>query len=164
MKIKGLLRRLDQRLGDKLSFAMTIQPVFFYALILTACSTVSKERPEFNKPYGVVRSAVQHNMPRGIRTTSRNGRTYISEYFLLGNWDEDGTEARERGFAKATILNSSRPYQVEAAIYRQHMISKGEYSDAQIDEQASERLIKKISDDIANRREDRNIIDDFKPF
>lgn len=104
-------------------------------------------------------------MPLGVRSTSRNGRTFESNYFLpKGNWDEDGTDAKERAFARTTILNSSRPYQVEVTVFRQSKVAPGEYSAPQRDDELSERLANRIEADIANRREDRNIIDDFKPF
>ena len=141
---------------------MTIQLVFFYAFA-TGCASAEKTR-EFDRPWGVVRATVQKNMPLGVRTTSRNGRTFESNYFVpKGNWDDDGTTAKVRAFARTTILGSSRPYQVEVSVFRQHK-EGGEYSSPELDQDLSERLANKIEADIANRREDRNIIDDFKPF
>lgn len=81
--------------------------------------TTAVKTKDFNRPYGVVRATVQKAMPLGIRSTSRNGRTYESNYFIpRGTWEEDGTEAKERAFARATILGSSRPYSVEVWVLR----------------------------------------------
>lgn len=163
IELTGAMKHLDLRPAGKLSLLMTIQLVFFCAFV-TACSTTSATSREYNRPWGVVRATVQKNLPLGVRTTSRNGRTFESNYFIpKGNWDDDGADAKERAFARATILNSSRPYQVEVAVFRQRKISGG-YSAPELDDELSERLSNKIANDIANRREDRNIIDDFKPF
>lgn len=148
---------------------MTIQLVcsfFIFSVLVVGCA--SSNSREYNRPWGVVRATVQKNLPLGVRTTSRNGRTFESNYFIpKGNWDDDGTDAKERAFARATILNASRPYQVDVSVFRQRK-SGGEYgggySDPEHDNELSERLANKIATDIANRREDRNIIDDFKPF
>jgi len=142
---------------------MTIQLVFFYTFMVGCAST--QESREYNRPWGVVRATVQKNMPLGIRTTSRNGRTFESNFFIpKGNWDDDGTDAKDRAFARSTILGSSRPYTVEVTVYRQRKLGPGEYSEPEADDVLTERLANKIETDIANRREDRNIIDDFKPF
>lgn len=166
IEFAGALKHLDPqkcfRPGWKITSMVTIQLVFF-SVFFMGCATSSNSR-EFNRPWGVVRATVQKNLPLGIRTTSRNGRTYESNFFVpKGNWDEDGTDSRERAFARATIFNASRPYRVEASVFRQRKISGG-YSEPELDEELSERLVSKIASDIANRRDDRNIIDDFKPF
>lgn len=163
IEITGARKHLGLRPASKIISSMTIQLVFFI-LLLTGCATSSLTSREYNRPWGVVRATVQKNLPLGIRTTSRNGRTFESNYFIpKGSWEDDGTDARERAFARATILNSSRPYRVEVAVFRQSKFS-GEYSQPELDDRLSERLANKIATDIANRREDRNIIDDFKPF
>lgn len=166
IEFAGASKHLDVRPEGRSSLRMTIQLVcvsFLFCALLVSCATSSTSR-EYNRPWGVVRATVQKNLPLGVRTTSRNGRTFESNYFVpKGSWEDDGTDARERAFARVTILNSSRPYQVEASVYRQSKISGG-YSDPELDDTLSERLSNKIATDIANRREDRNIIDDFKPF
>lgn len=164
MNISGAFNSLDQGPVGKFTRVVTIQLVFFYALMIVGCAT-SSTSPEINKPYGVVRATVQKNMPRGIRTTSRNGRTFESQYFVpSGIWEDDGTNARERAFARVTILGASRPYTIQVSVYREKRISAGEYSAGHLDDQLSNELQKKILEDIANRREDRNMIDDFKAF
>jgi hypothetical protein len=147
----------------KLSVLMTIQAGLFLFLLSSCVSTAVKTK-DFNRPYGVVRATVQKAMPLGVRSTSRNGRTYESNYFIpRGTWEEDGTEAKERAFARATILGSGRPYTVECWVLRQRKEAGG-YSAPEIDDDLSGRLATKIEEGIANRREDRNMIDDFKPF
>lgn len=164
MRIAKYLMNSDLRPARVLSKVMTTQLVFF-CLFAIGCSSNAIKTPEFNKPYGVVRVAVQKNMPLGIRTTSRNGRTFQSNYFVpSGIWDKDGTNARERAYAQATILGPARPYTVEATVFRQRRLGSGEYSAPQRDDRLSEELANKIEEDIANRRDDRNVIDDFNAF
>lgn len=103
-------------------------------------------------------------MPMGsVKEQSLNGRELTSYYFNPKDFDEDATDRAERAYAKVTILGSGRPYTIEVRVFREKRI-KGQYTLIGEDRKLSNELLERIREALADRRDDRNIIDDFRAF
>jgi hypothetical protein len=136
--------------------------VLLWSLVLTCCATYPPG--EYQRPLSVVRGAVLKTLPRGLAFTSENGRTFTSNYFVpKGDMKADGTHAKERARAAVTILGASRPYAIEVKVFLEIKDEDGYASDG-LDTDLADRLDESIRKELANRRDDRNLIDDFKSF
>jgi hypothetical protein len=113
--------------------------------------------------YPTVRKVVMTNMPLGVRDESPNGREITSNYFSPKNWEVNAAEKSERAYAKAVILGSSRPYKIDIKIVREKKSGKG-YVSLGEDKKLTQELVEAIRDALADRREERNIIDEFRAF
>jgi hypothetical protein len=143
----------------------------FLYLMLTACSS-GPVIHDVNQSYNQIRQTLITNLPNGLRGESPNGRELTSGFFTAGVLenavflDEDkAMTVAERAYAKVIILGERRPYQIEIRVYRQKRDAKRRrYSSPSIDKKASQDLARHFNAALANRREDMNVIDDFRAF
>ena len=119
-------------------------------------------------PYVTLRGLIKSSMPQGVVHESENGRELTSGYFTPMNFYEPGENKPERVHAKVLILGSSRPFRVEIRCLREKRgrESKGKASYVELGEDVrlSKQLAQYFRDAMADRREDRSLIDDFRPF
>ena len=118
---------------------------------------------------GDIRSAVVASFPIGSRSVSSNGREMVSKHFLIsGNGSvRPAGDALERYFAQITILGDRRPYNVEIVVAHEKRVLRGEnftYVIDYYDTVLARDISRKLEEELAKRREDRNIIDDFRVF
>ncbi len=123
-----------------------------------------------NLDYSLIslRSYTQKALPAGLATVSSNGREFTSNRFVFRkNKYEMAQDATSRYYAKITILGSSQPYSVEVTVYQEKRIWNGERSSFKVVSESS-YLARKVAADfnteLTKRREDPNIIDDFRVF
>lgn len=114
--------------------------------------------------FTTVKKVVMNILPQGVREESLNGREVTSGYFNPRNWEEDASEKSERAFAKVLILGSSRPYSIDVHVFKEKRRGSGNYRNAGEDRKLTKDLVDRIKEALADRREDRNIIDDFRAF
>lgn len=111
-----------------------------------------------------LQSVITQQIPRGVRTKSANQREFYSHYFSpYGNLDDDATERRERAYAQITILGDRRPYRTDIRVYRENKTDSG-YKKSRLDKNLSRQVAARIQAALAKGRENRNVIDDFRPF
>lgn len=118
-------------------------------------------------PYTTLKNVIKKSMPQGVVAESVNGREMTSGYFTPTNFYESGDNKTERVYAKVLILGSSRPFKVEVQCLRERRGKeggKGTYIPQGEDVRLSKQLAQYFRDALADRREDRSIIDDFRPF
>ena len=132
------------------------------SFLLTGCA--SSNIHDVNSAFLTVRKTVVGTFPFGLRQESENGRELYSGYFDPKNWDEDATEKTERAYAKVVILNASRPYDVDAHVYREKRGKTPIYHNLGEDRKLTKQLLTRLLDGLADRHDDRNIIDDFRAF
>ena len=70
----------------------------------------------------------------------------------------------ERIYATVVINGERRPYNIITKIFRQHRDKHHHYSSPVLDQKLSHDLASRIREGLANRREDMNVIDDFRAF
>ena len=118
-------------------------------------------------PYTTLKNVIKKSMPQGVVAESVNGREMTSGYFTPTNFYESGDSKTERVYAKVLILGSSRPFKVEVQCLRERRGregGKGTYLPQGEDVRLSKQLAQYFRDALADRREDRTLIDDFRPF
>src|SRR5262249_51144281 len=111
-----------------------------------------------------VKKTVISLLPQGLKGESENGRELTSGYFNAHNWEEDATDKSERVYAKVLILESGRPYRIDVHVIKEKKGKGGAYTKTGEDKKATQDLVEKLKDALADRREDRNIIDEFRAF
>lgn len=148
--------------------SLAIQAILMFALfiicsaILTSCSTASSIR-DVPLSYNAIKTVVTANVPQGVRRESANGRELTSNYFEIETFKPEKSDANERAYSVVKILGSSRPYNVDVQVFREEK-RKGIWRADGGDSDMTEKLGERIKQALADRREDRNVIDDFRAF
>lgn len=135
---------------------------------LVGCTHGGVRMENIDVPLVEIQKAVVNSLPLGKRTVSTNGREFFSEYFVVvEKRARPASKLGKRYYAHVYVLGDRRPYIIEGLV-RKEVREKGkigpEYSDAGIDSRLSKVLMRKIKNNLSKRREDRNIIDDFRVF
>jgi hypothetical protein len=121
-----------------------------------------------NWPLTSLQGLVAGVLPTGLRNTSRNGREMYSKHFVVdGTQYKPAADAIERYFATVMVLGSSRPYDLEIFVTREKRVLRQnnfEYREFGYDITLAREIEYKLKEELAKRREDRNIIDDFRVF
>ena len=146
------------------------------ALSLTfGCSTITGNHQEairiqdVDKPISDIRVAISEVLPAGQRTMSPNGREIQSRHFLpdgKGGF-KPADDALERYFAHLAILGDRRPYQIEILVTHEKRVTRGSqytFIVDRYDKRLAKDLAKRLRLELTKRREDRNIIDDFRVY
>jgi ferredoxin-NADP reductase len=116
-------------------------------------------------PFTIVRATVISRMPFGVRNQSENGREFTSGYFSTLSLDEEAAEKPTREYALVTILGSGRPYSISVKVTREQRLKNStRYREVGQDKHLAGELADRIKAALAERREDRNVIDDFRAF
>ena len=102
-------------------------------------------------------------MPQGIRRESANGREMTSAYFSVDGFKAEKPDMTERAYAVVTILGASRPYNIDVKVLREEK-RKGTWRADGRDSELTKELGERLKQALADRREDRNVIDDFRAF
>jgi hypothetical protein len=134
------------------------------AVVFSGCST----KPSIHDvmlPYNTVRQAVISNLPFGLRKQSANGRELTSNYFSPTSFDTDAEDLPDRAYAEVVILGSSRPFQIAVKVIRERRRRKSRsYAVLGEDKKLTREMVRRLKNTLADRREDRNVIDDFRAF
>ena len=144
---------------------MAIQSMIFCGLLgsVLGCQSVTSI-DNVNRPYGVIRASVKESLPGGVRKISANAREYDSYYFApKGPLDVDAERARVRESAHIMILGPGRPYEITVEVTIETRTSSG-YEKTGHDYRRAAEIARLIQTGLSNRRDDRNMIDDIKPF
>lgn len=132
-------------------------------LVITSCQSVYTVE-NINRPVQTIRAAVKEVLPGGLRRVSENGREHDSYYFpTKGSFDADGSTLSPRSYAHMVILGAGRPYGVSIEIFVEKKQGTT-YQKVGLDLKRAQELGKKLKTALANRRDERNVIDEFKPF
>lgn len=148
--------------------------VILVFLFLSGCAVLGNNRhalkiSEVDWSLGEIRSSIGAIIPAGQRAMSPNGREILSRHFVLDrqrNFKPAG-DALERYFAQFLILGDRRPYDVEILVTHEKRVLKGNqfvYMVSGYDPRLAKELEKRLRTELTKRREDRNIIDDFRVF
>ncbi len=119
-------------------------------------------------PLQAIQQIIVGALPAGLRKNSANSREFYSGYFVYtkSHFAPAG-DAVNRYYAQVTILGDSRPYNIEILVtheVRELSGEKFEYVRAGQDTRLAKQLEQLLRTRLTKRREDRNIIDDFRVF
>lgn len=124
---------------------------------------------QINISLGEVTNLIRHTIPLGIRTVSPNNREFLSQNFVLvdGKDYAPAKDANTRYYAKMLILNSSRPFDLEMQVLREvreDVNGRIVYSFDGYDIRLARMLKTQVKEALSKRRDDLNVIDDFRVF
>lgn len=99
------------------------------------------------------------------RITSENGRELFSKFYdRKGVMDDKSKTNRERLFTHITILGDRRPYDIQIEVVVEIRDKEGAYQVVEKDDARAEKIAKDIQKALVQSRDNRNVIDDFKPY
>lgn len=107
------------------------------------------------------------SLPLGLRSSSPNGRELNSQYFIAENSKFKPAEsANERKFAQIIVLGDQRPYKIQVYVYVE---KRGEGSGSPFikmgtDLSLAQVVARRFQNQLTKRRDDLNVIDDFRVF
>ena len=140
------------------------------ALLAAGCSSRGTLRvSDLDRPLLELQQVAAHSLPLGLKSTSANGREFFSRYFVANLKERKFKPAEnspERRFAQILVLGDRRPYTVQIVVHveRRDTDRAGGYSEVGTDVTAAEVIRRRFSQKLSERREDLNIIDDFRVF
>jgi hypothetical protein len=154
--------------------ALRILICFSFCLyFFTGCASLSTPPyatvfKDINLRLADVRELVESQLPIGRRATSPNGRQLLSKHFVRhrGHY-VPADDATERYFAQVLILNDRPPYDLMIAVTKERRVVSGQqftYKVVGHDLRLAKELEEALRKELSQRREDRNIIDDFRVF
>jgi hypothetical protein len=153
----------SQACGGKFVAAIRLFVFTSFLVVLQGCASKAPIQ-DITLPYTSLKSILLNAFPTGLREQSPNGRTLTFNYFEPGNWSKAAPTAEERAYAVVVINGSSRPFNLDAYLIREKKNANGTYRSLGRDPALTAKLIKEIKALLANRREDRNVIDGFRAF
>jgi hypothetical protein len=154
-----------------------VKAVLCFAIFLGlgGCTTLGVNSPKYSLsiknvdwPLQDLCSLVISQLPTGWRITSENGREFYSKHFVLdGPKYKAAGDAVDRYTATVTVLGDQRPYDLEIYVTHEKRVlgqSGFDYDEVGHDMTLARELQFKLKQELAKRREERNIIDDFRVF
>lgn len=155
---------------------MRFSGIVLVALSLCGCAIVEKLQSnedsryirKVDAPLIDIRSILINQLPIGQGAASSNGREFKSKYFVYSNEHfRSGDAAIDRYIAQFVILGDRRPYDVEVTVFHERRVLRGTqfvYSQLGLDPHLAQVLVQRLQEALSKRREDRNIIDDFRVY
>lgn len=147
--------------------------VFVILAVVFACARCATDRTvatieQQNLSLNELKHIINEVLPLGVQSISPNGREYVSQRFILrdGQFIEP-KESKVRYFAKISVLNTTRPYDIQITVHRevqQNRRTFGKFYVTGRDERMANIIKIILKNRIAKRRGDMNVIDDFKVF
>lgn len=143
----------------------TIGLFLIFLLNLTGCATGTVSIDELNMSLVELHQIATSALPLGKRLESPNGREFYSSYFVVRNGEYKEVEgSSSRGYAIISVLGDRRPYKIEVAVIIETKNSGGEFNKSGYDERLARVISRRIQKILYKRRDDRNIVDDFRIF
>jgi hypothetical protein len=104
-------------------------------------------------------------LPLGKRFESLNNREYYSEYFVTKGGEFESAQGKNfRMTVHIILLGDRRPYKIQISVPVEKRMSNGHYQLVKYDEGLAKMISRRMSSALHKRRDDRNIIDDFRVF
>jgi hypothetical protein len=101
------------------------------------------------------------------RQVSENGREIFSKYYdkKNNNLEKDKMDmARERYYTHVVILGDRRPYDIQVEVLIEARTPEGGWELVNHDDGRAGAIAEKIKNALAQSRDKRNVIDDFRSF
>ncbi|MCB0406930.1 MAG: hypothetical protein KDD34_01935 [Bdellovibrionales bacterium] len=151
---------------------MVQKAVFICIFFLVGCASWGGgvRLVDIDKPLTHIKSAVLSSVPLGIRKTEKSGLEIYSKYFRPGGRKFIPSHSwPERYFAHILIRGDRRPYTIEIYVYKEKKAAVSEqsingYVQVGQDERLAKLIRERVKEQLTKRREDPNIIDDFRVF
>lgn len=138
--------------------------IFFLNFGLTSCRTggvILRETPmSVSETRRVVVSVIGE--PRSV---SQNGREIASKFYdrkdkLISKMES----AKDRAHTRVTILGDRRPYDIQVEVLIEGRKPDGSFELVGHDDGKAARIAEKLRQALNQSRDNRNVIDDLRPF
>ena len=104
-------------------------------------------------------------MPLGLRKTSPNGREFYSNYFVVdGRKFKSADKSPIRRYAHILVLGDRRPYNLQILVHVEKGPQGQGFREVGTDQRLAKVIRNRVVQQLNKRREDMNIIDDFRVF
>ncbi len=139
-------------------------------ITLAGCTHSGVLIKDLNHPLVQIKSRVIKNLPLGLKDKSSNGREFTSKYFkIIKGKAFNAKNLPVRKMVKIIILGDRRPYSLDVTVFvqkRRGRDTQGDmiYKNYKKDKKLAKRIANRIRRQLNNRRDDMNVIDDFKIF
>jgi hypothetical protein len=136
----------------------------FLILILSLGCATGPKISNIERSVGTIRKIITAVAGGEIRFMSDTQREFFSPYFSRRpdpNFDPE--KSRERLYAIFTIIGERRPYEVRINTVVERRIN-GKYEEVGEDENITKKLVSEFQSALAQSREEKNVIDDFRSF
>ncbi len=133
---------------------------------ITGCATSgSSSVNNLDRSLLELQSIASKSMPLGVRKTSPNGREFYSNYFVVdGRKFKPADKSPTRRYAHILVLGDRRPYEMQIMVHIENSSQGQGFQDAGIDQGIVKVIKSRVVQQLNKRREDMNIIDDFRVF
>lgn len=115
-----------------------------------------------------IRTVVGAVVPVGLRGVSPNGREMFSRHFIVTkDRYKPAADALERYYAQITILGDRRPYDIEILVVHEKRVLRDDrftYVISGYSQDLARELVQNIRKELSKRREERNVVDDFRVY
>ena len=150
----------------KMIRSFAVLALFLSGVVNSGCTTAGTEVIENqDRSLAELQALVVAALPAGKHSVSQNGRTYTSNYFVAEKGEfVEALDTPTRNKAVIVILGDRRPYNLEVNVVHEKKNSSSEYVSTGNDEGLARVVIRRIQKALHERRDNRNIIDDFRIF
>ena len=147
------------RINNLISLALAV-------LFLVGCATTNYQSFDYDYSILDIQKAVSDNLPQGVGAVNSNGRVFYSKKFTV-NQEKKG----QLPLIMRIIINGDRrPYSLDvevrkvspkvANIEESFDLGTGFFGQDSL----AKRVVTRVDDQLAQRRKNKNIFDDFKAF
>lgn len=135
-------------------------------MFFVGCSTPSFSTYDYDYPILDIQKAVADNLPQGLGATNVNRRILYSKKFTVSQEKKGKIPL----IMRVVINGDRRPYSLEVGVKKvapdianlEEAFNFG--NDFKGQDSLAKRVVTRIEDQLAKRRKNKNIFDDFTPF
>ena len=145
----------------------SLNAIFVLSLLFpTSCATKGSVRVEpanisINQLIAITRKA----LPVKVLKETQSGRNMVTAYFVFKKGKPvEVVSVAKRYSVEVRILGDRRPYTVEVVVPQEVRNPEGGYDVIRSDKGLARVIARLIQEGLHKRREDRNIVDDFRVF
>ncbi len=134
-------------------------------LSIAGCASGTVSIDDLDISISDLQKAVHESLPAKSRGQSASGREFKTVYFVQKKGEFEEVEGGlYRSYASIEIHGDRRPYSIVVQVPVEKRTSEGHYELFKYDEGTARVITRRIQKALHERREDRNIIDDFRAF
>lgn len=136
---------------------------------LMGCAMSGPMYGPVNKSLVEIRKSILNAMPVEVTYASKDSREYKSVPFVrYGKKMKEATSELQRAYALIFIRGNERPYTVEVVVAVEEaenpLAIQKNFKVIGYDERIAKIILARLKADLNKRREDPNLVDDFKVF
>ena len=140
-----------------------------FILLMLGCAHQGLQLDNMDYPISRIKFAVSKSLPIGKRSETENGREFFSKYFIVSKGKFIPAKSfRKRKHVHISILGDRRPYKINVTVIFQVRV-KGDgisesYKTVGEDRPFAKVILRRIRKILSKRRDEGDIIDDFRIF